>query len=71
MAQTDNYPDRKTRQRRQHRQDMAPHHPTVLNGQNDGKIPAAQIADTYPYPPCSTWLSAEKHDMHGTVDDHR
>ena len=39
--------------------------------QNAGKPPAAQNTDTHPFPPYSTWLSAETLDMHCTVDDHR
>ena len=41
------------------------------SGQNAGKAPAAQNTDTHPFPPCSTWLSAETLEMHSTVDDHR
>ena len=38
---------------------------------NAGKAAAAQNTDKHPFPHCLTWLSAEKLDMHCTVDDHR
>ena len=71
MAQSDNHPDPKTQQGRQHRRELAPHQSTVPNGQNAGKTPAAKNADTHPFPPFSTWYSAETLEMHCTVDDHR
>ena len=71
MAQSDNHPDPKTRQGQQHRQELAPNWSTVPNGQNAGKASAAPNADTHPFPPCSTWPSAETLDMHCTVNDHR
>ena len=40
-------------------------------GQDAGKAPAAKNTDTHPFPPCSTWPSAEAFDMHCPVDDHR
>ena len=43
----------------------------MTSGQKAGKSPAAQNTDTHPFPPCSTWLSAETLDMHCTVGDHR
>ena len=36
-----------------------------------GKTLAAKNTDTYTFPLCSTWLSAETLDMYCTVDDHR
>ena len=71
MVQGDNDPDPKARQGQQHRQELAPNLSTVSSGQNAGKAPAAQNTDTHPFPPCSTWLSAETLDMHCTVNDHR
>ena len=41
------------------------------SGKNAGKSPAAQNTDTHPFPPCSTWHSAETLDMNCTVNDHR
>ena len=65
MAQSDNHPDPETRKGLQHRQELATNYSTEPSGQNAGKAPAAQNTDTHPFPPCSTWLSAE------TLDDHR
>ena len=35
------------------------------------KTPAAQNTDTHPFPPYTTWLSAETLDIHCTADNHR
>ena len=35
------------------------------------KLLLPTILYTHPFPPCSTWLSAEALDMHCTVNDHR
>ena len=71
MAQSDHHLDHETRQRQQHRSELAPNLSTVPSGQNAGKASAANNTDTHPFPPCSTWLSADTLDMHCTVDDHR
>ena len=71
MAQSDNHPDTKTRQGQQHRQELAPNWSTVHSGQDARKASAVQNTDTRPFPPCTTWLSAETLDMHCTVDDDR
>ena len=71
MAQNDNHPDLKTRQGRQHRQNLGPHPSTVPSGQNVGNTHAAKNTDTHPIPPCSTWPTDETQCMHCTVDDHR
>ena len=69
MAQDDNHPNPKTRQGRQHRQELAPYQSTEHSGQNAEKAPAAQ--NTHPFLHCSTWLSEETLNMHCTVVDHR
>ena len=51
-------------------QELAPHQSTVPSDQNAGKPPAAKNTGTHPFPPCSTWLSAETLNMHCTVDNH-
>ena len=51
MAQIDNHPDSKTRQRRQHRQELAPHQSSVLTGHNAGKAPATLNTDIHPIQP--------------------
>ena len=71
MAQSDYHPDPKTGQGRQHRQALSPHQSSVPRGKNAGRSPVAKNNHTHPFPPCSTWPSAEKLDMHCTVDDHR
>ena len=54
MAQSDNNPDPKTRQGRQHRHELAPHQSTVPSGENAGKSPADQNAGTHRFSSCST-----------------
>ena len=71
MAQGDNHLDPKTLNGKQHRQEQAPNYSTVPIGQVAGKASATQNTDTYPFPPCSTWLSAVTLDIHRTVNAHR
>ena len=63
MAPSDNHPDPKTRQNNNIGKNWRP---ISLAAPNAGKAPAAQNTNTHPFPPWSTWLSAEntRHALH-------
>ena len=69
MAQSSNHPEPKNRQGQQHRQELAPNNSTVPSDKNAGKTPAANNTDTHPFPPNSTWPTAEILDKHCTADN--
>ena len=69
MAQIDNHRDPNTRQGQLYRKILAPHYSTFSSCQNAGKTLVAKNNVTHPFPPCSTWPSAETVDIHFTVDD--